>query len=712
MTPLPQAPVPPPPAAREPHVARVHGVELSDEYAWMRAENWREVLRDPSALPADVRAALEAENEYAAQTLLPFEALRKTLVAEMRGRVKEDDAQAPLPDGLYLYYACYDQGAQHPSFRRSQEDGGKVEVLLDAEAESRGKPFFELAHARHTPDHAKFGWSADEKGSELHLIRVRDLATGEDLPDVVADTDGSFVFGADSAHFYYVRIDDDNRPAQVLRHRLGEDPARDEIVFAEADPRWFIHLKRSQSGAFAVISVSDHDAAEAWLIDLADPQARPRRVEPRAPGLRYEVEHRGGRLYILTNADGAQDFFLASAPLEAPGKASWSCEVPHRPGRMIVDFAVFPEHLVWLERENGLPRLMVRHIESGEDHAVAFDEEAYSFGLEERLAFDQRSVRFVYSSMTTPRETYDYDLSTRARVLRKRQEIPSGHDPAAYVSRRVYAPAADGELVPVSLIHRRGLDLSAGPPLLLYGYGAYGHSVPAGFSAPRLCLIDRGFVFAIAHIRGGTDKGWRWYLDGKLENKKNTFTDFIAAARHLIAQGFTREGNIVAHGGSAGGMLMGAVVNMAPELFAGIVADVPFVDVLNTILDAELPLTPPEWLEWGDPIREPAAFARIRSYSPYDNVEAKRYPPIFALGGLTDPRVTYWEPLKWISRLRARAGGGPFLCRTNMAAGHGGASGRFDRLEEAALQQAFAIACAQGAFRAGRESVSPTPAAP
>ncbi len=693
--------LPPAPAAarRTPTVTTAHGIELIDDYAWMKADNWREVLRDPDALPAEIRAALDAENAYAAAVLAPHEALRRTIVAEMRGRIKEDDAQPPLRDGPFLYYARYDQGSQHPVFCRAQEDGGAVEVLLDGEREAQGKPYFRVARARHSPDHAKFAWSADEKGSELHVIRVRDVATGEDAADVVTDSDGGFVFGAESSHYYYVRIDENNRPASVLRHRLGADPASDEIVFEEKDPRWFIHLKRSQSGAFACVSVSDHDAAEVWLIDLSDPQARPRLVEPRAPGRRYEVEHRGDRLFILTNADGAEDFEIVSAPLAAPGRANWTKEVPRRRGRMIVDFTIFPDHLVWLEREDGLPRLMTRALESGEDHALAFEEEAYELELMGRLDFASPLQRFSYSSMTTPAETYDYDLTTRRRILRKRQAIPSGHDPADYVTRRLFAPAPDGELVPVSILHRRGLDLSRGAPTLIYGYGAYGHAIDAYFSASRLSLVDRGFVYAIAHIRGGTDKGWRWYLDGKLENKPNSFSDFIAAARHLVAAGFAREGGIVAQGGSAGGMLMGAVVNTAPELFAGIVADVPFVDVLNTILDAELPLTPPEWLEWGDPIRDPDAFARIRSYSPYDNVEAKRYPPILALGGLTDPRVTYWEPLKWISRLRATmTGGGPVLCRTNMGAGHGGASGRFARLEEAALHYAFAVACVEGGF--------------
>ncbi|MGH6863763.1 MAG: S9 family peptidase, partial [Methylocella sp.] len=464
----------------------------------------------------------------------------------------------------------------------------------------------------------------------------------------------------------------------------------------------FIHIGRSQSARFAIISVDDNDSSECHLLDLADGNATPRLVEPRAPGLRYDVEHRGDRLFIRTNADGAEDFKIMSAPLAAPARPLWIDEVPHRRGCMIIKLAVYPDYLVRIEREAGSPRIMIRHCASGEEHAIAFHEEAYSLGLEERLEYATETLRFTYSSMTTPWETYDYNLATRERILRKRQIIPSGHDSAQYVTRRLFAAAPDGEQVPVSILYRAGTKLDGSAPLALYGYGAYGSHVPASFSTDRLSLADRGFICAIAHVRGGTDKGWHWYTDGKLGKKPNTFSDFITAARHLIAEGYTRAGRIVAEGGSAGGMLVGAAVNLAPELFAGVIADVPFVDVLNTMLDASLPLTPPEWLEWGNPITDPAAFAVMRSYSPYENVDAKCYPPILALGGLTDPRVTYWEPLKWVAKLRAiTTGGGPILLLTNMGAGHGGAPGRFDHLEEVALQYAFALACVEGLFATG-----------
>jgi oligopeptidase B len=695
--------LPDPPAAVEKRIERktAHGVTIEDEYAWLKAANWQEVLRDPAALPAPIRQIVETENAFANAMLAPCDALRKALVKEMRGRIKEDDAEVPLLDPPYLYYIRHNEGGQHPIFCRAVEDGGAEETLLDGDAEGAGKVFFDIAEARHSPDHAKLAWSADDNGSELHAIRVRDLHLGADGADVVPDTDGSLVWTADSRQFYYVRVDENHRPAAILRHEVGADPSDDSVIFEERDPRWFLHIRRSQSGAFAIVSVSDHDSSECRLIDLTDPAAKPRLIEPRAPDLRYEVEHRGERLYIRTNADGAEDFKIVSAPLQAPGKASWVDEVSHKPGRMIVALSLFPDYLVRLEREDSLPRIVVRSFETGEERAIAFAEEAYSLSIRERLDYRTQVLRFTYSSMTTPPETYDYNLVTGERILRKRQEIPSGHDPADYVTRRLFARAPDGEDVPVSILYRRDLAPGGGAPVLLYGYGAYGYPTPAAFSATRLSLVDRGFISAIAHVRGGTEKGWRWYTGGKLANKPNTFSDFIAAARHLIETGFTKQGRIVIQGGSAGGMLMGAVSNLAPELFAGVIADVPFVDVLNTMLDADLPLTPPEWLEWGNPILDADAFATIRSYSPYDNVKAQRYPPILALGGLTDPRVTYWEPLKWTQRLRATTtGGGPILCKTNMGAGHGGAPGRFDHLEDVALQYAFALACVEGAFAA------------
>ena len=688
----------PPRAERRPPVARVHGVELVDEYAWLRADNWQEVLADPSKTPADIRAHLEAENAYCDALMAPTKARQAELVKELRGRIKEDDAGVPWPDGGFEYYTRFREGGQHELICRKPRGGGDEQILIDGDAEAKGKSFFDMRAAEHSPDHALLAWSSDDKGSELYTIRVRDLATGQDLGDRVTHCDGTIVWASDARSFLYVRVDDNHRTAQVFRHALGSDEKADALVVEDLDPAWFVHLHRSHSRRFGVVSMSGHDATEVWLIDLADAQAPAKLVAAREARHRYDVEHHGETLFIRTNADGAEDFKLMTAPLSSPSRDKWRDLARYVQGRMIVAVSAFARHLVRLERENGLPRIVVREIASGAEHDISFPEEAYSLRMDAGLEFDTNVLRFVYSSMTTPAETYDYDMVSRARTLRKRQEIPSGHDPARYVTRRIYATASDGAQVPISILSRAD---RAGPaPCLLYGYGAYGHPTPAAFSANRLSLVDRGFVFAIAHVRGGTDKGWAWYENGKLANKPNTFSDFIASARKLIADGFTQQGRIVAQGGSAGGMLMGAIANMAPELFAGVIADVPFVDVINTMLDKDLPLTPPEWLEWGNPIEDATAFRTMLSYSPYDNVGAKTYPAILALAGLTDPRVTYWEPAKWVARLRERmAGGGPILLHTNMDAGHGGASGRFDALGEVAMEQAFALAAVEGVFK-------------
>ncbi len=690
-------PAKPPVAPRRPRQHSAHGVTWTDEYDWIRADNWQEVLRNPDATPKDIAALLKAENRYCNAVLAQTRALQKTLVAEMRARIKEDDVAPPRHDGPWSYYSRYRRGGEHPLICRKPRNGGREQKLLDADRLARGKDFFDLGDADHAPDHSLLAWSADEQGSELYTIRVRDLASGADLPDRVPDTTGAVVWTADSRAFYYVRLDANHRPSSVWRHRLGDDAAADTLIFQEREGDQFVSISETQSGAYLVIDCSDHDSAEVWLVDLADPSGTAQLVAARRPGVRYDVDHHDERLLILTNADGAEDFKIVAAPVAEPGPQGWRDLIPHVQGRMIVSHACLKGRLVRLEREDSLPRIVIHDLATGREQAIAFDEEAYALGMDAGLEFETDWLRFTYASMARPAETFDYNMATGERVLVKRQEVPSGHDPANYVVRRIFATARDGERVPISILHRAGLRLDGSAPCLLYGYGAYGSAMSASFRVRPLSLVDRGFVYAIAHVRGGTEKGWRWYETGKKQHKPNTFSDFIACAEALCDAGFTRSGRIVAEGGSAGGMLMGAVANMRPDLFAGIIADVPFVDVVHTIMDASLPLTPPEWQEWGDPINDPAAFATIRSYSPYDNVKAQAYPPILAIAGLTDPRVTYWEPAKWVQRLRATmTGGGPILLSTNMTAGHAGASGRFDSLKETGLAYAFALTCIDG----------------
>lgn len=682
----------PPSAPRRPHQFIAHGVTVTDDYAWLKDPDWQKVLREPALLDADIRAYLEAENAFAEQLLGHTNALQKTLVAEMRGRVKEDDSSVPSPDGAFAYFSKYREGGQHPLIGRMARAGGSETFILDGDELAKHNDYFQLRGSRHSPDHALHAWSSDTKGSEYFTIRVRDWATGNDLDDSIEETDGAVVWAADSKSFYYVKLDDNHRPLKVYRHRLGTAQVDDILVYEEKDSGWFTHIHESASGRFCVIAGGDHETSEQRLIDLADSNAIPHLVAEREDGVQYSAADRGDQLYILTNADKAIDFKIVTAPLAAPGRANWRDLIPHRAGVFVLDFELFANHLVRLERKDALPSIVIRDLRTSDEHAIAFDEAAYSLDTLGSYEFDTTNLRFSYSSMTTPSEIFDYDMEKRTRILRKRQEIPSGHNPADYVTTRILATAHDGAQVPVSILYHRTTTIDGSAPLLLYGYGSYGHAMPASFSSNRLSLVDRGFVYAIAHIRGGSDKGWGWYLDGKREKKTNTFDDFAAAGRALIEKKYTSPKKIVGHGGSAGGMLMGAVANRAGDLFGGIVAEVPFVDVLNTMMDDTLPLTPPEWPEWGNPITDEAAFKTILSYSPYDNVEAKSYPAILAMGGLTDPRVTYWEPAKWVARLRATmTGGGPVVLRTNMGAGHGGASGRFNRLDEVAIVYAFAL---------------------
>jgi len=687
------------PVAAHPPVAEItpssytrHGVTIDDDYAWLRDANWQEVMRRPEVLAPNIRAYLEAENAYTEAMMADTRELQDTLFAEMKGRIKEDDSGVPTPDGPWAYSHRYVTGGEHPKLVREPRAGGAEQVLLDGDAMAQGLAYWDLTNYTHSNDHKLLAYTVDDTGSEYCTIRVRDLATGKDLPDRIDNTGSSLVWSADSKSFLYNVLDDNHRSLKLYRHVLGSPVEADELVYAEADKGLFVGAGETQSRRFLALRVGDHTLTEYRLIDTERPGTVPVLVAPRRAGHEYSLDHAGQRLYILTNSGGAEDFRIMTAPVEAPEEANWRELIAHKPGRLILSITAFKHHLVRIEREDGLPRIVIRRLSDGAEHAIAFDEPAYSLGFMDGFEFDTTTLRFVYSSMTTPSQTFDYDMETRARSLRKVQEVPSGHDPADYVSARVMAPAKDGELVPVSLLYRRGTKLDGSAPLLLYGYGSYGIPMPASFSVTRLSLVDRGWVYAIAHIRGGKDKGYRWYLDGKLDKKVNTFTDFIAAGEFLAARGFTSRGRIVAHGGSAGGLLMGAVANMAPELFLGVIAEVPFVDVLNTILDETLPLTPPEWKEWGNPVTDKAAFEYIRSYSPYDNVEAKAYPAILAMGGLTDPRVTYWEPAKWVAKLRAKkTDGNLLLLRINMDAGHGGASGRFERLKETALAYAFAV---------------------
>ncbi|NNC63453.1 MAG: S9 family peptidase, partial [Gammaproteobacteria bacterium] len=584
-------------------------------------------------------------------------------------------------------------GGEYPVFVRTPRNGGEETILYDGDLEATGEDFFNVAAVEHSPDHALIAYAVDRTGSEYFDVRIRNIATGEEFEETITSTDGDPVWANDSRSFFYTERDDNQRPKWIRRHVLGTDPAEDILVYEEPDDSFFLSVEKSQSNAYIFIVSGKSTSSEARFLPADSPvDAEPVVIAPREDDELYYPEHHGDHFYIRTNAGGAVDFKLVRTPVESPGREHWEDWLEHRPGTYLLSFVPFADRMARLERENALPRLVVSDYDDTESFEIEFDEQAYALGLDTGYEFDTDTLRFTYESPSTPEQTYDFDMRTRGRTLRKTQEIPSGHDSELYLVERFSVAADDGAEIPVTVLRLRTTPVDGTAPLLLYGYGSYGITIPASFETNRLSLVDRGVVYAIAHIRGGAAKGRQWYLDGKLEKKTNSFTDFARVAEELHARGYGQPGETVIYGGSAGGLLVGAAVNLRPELFGGGIGAVPFVDVLNTISDAELPLTPPEWVEWGDPIRDADAYATIESYSPYDNIRNDiDYPPILATGGLADYRVTYWEPAKWVARLRDEARGGPFFLKMNMEAGHAGSAARFERLRERSHDYAFAL---------------------
>ncbi len=678
-----------PMAAKKPYTTEFHGVTLTDDYFWLRADNWQEAMREPEKLPDDIKLYLSKENEYYETAMADTKALQETLVAEMRGRIKEDDSSVPVKDGPFAYSWKYQEGGEHPIRIRTARDGGKEEVLLDINKEAKNHEYFEIGFVDEDPSHCVLAWSRDTSGAEYYALTFRDLDTGKDRDVEIKDV-GSAAW-ANETTLFYSRVDENHRPSKIFRHTLGTDPQEDVLVYEEKDPRFYCGVGRTRSDKYIILSAGMNDQDELRIIPTSDVEAEPILVQERQEGLEYSLEHQGDRFLIQTNAGGAVDFKIVETPIDQPSMENWVDFIPHKEGRMIISCSAYKDWVIWMERENALPRICFMDT-TGKTNEISMDEEAYALGVSPSPEFETDIFRFNYSSPTTPNQVFDYNLKTGERTFLKEAEIPSGHNSADYVARRIMAKSHDGAEVPVTILHHKGTTLDGSAPCLLYGYGSYGMSMPASFSANRLSIVDRGFVYAVAHVRGGEEKGRKWYEDAKFEKKPNSFHDFIAAGETLAEQDFTSRGNIVIMGGSAGGLLVGATVNMAPDLFAGVIADVPFVDVLNTILDDSLPLTPGEWSQWGNPIESKKAFDDIASYSPYDSVEKKDYPAMLVTAGVSDPRVTYWEPAKWVAKLRDyKTDDNILLLRTNMTSGHFGKSGRFAALEDAARSYAFAL---------------------
>ncbi|MFO1255335.1 MAG: S9 family peptidase [Sphingomonadaceae bacterium] len=679
----------PPVAARKPHIETHHGVEIRDDYAWLRDPGYPEVT-DPAIL-----AHLVAENAWFEARMAPRQGRIEALFKEMRGRIKEADRSVPQKDGEYLYWIEYEEGAEYKKWWRrpvaAREDSGADQLILDEVALAEGKDYFRLEAFSVSSDGRLLAFSTDDNGSERYTARIKDLASGELLPDEITGTLGALVWvgeGDGARGLVYTPANEQWRTDRACLHWLGQPAESDMQLYRETDEGFRVSAGLSANEQWLVLSAGDHETSEARLIPAADPLAAPLLVRERRAGIEYDVDERGGTLYIHTN-DDHENFRLATAPLSAPEE--WTTLIAGSDDYYLTGVDLFRDFFVTSGRVRGLDTIEVRYYgEPDRVEPVRFPEASFSAGLGDNPEWAMDVLRLSYESMVSPASAIDYDVAARTMTTLKVQEIPSGYDASLYRTERLEIAARDGTAIPVSIVYRR--DRTGPGPLYLYGYGAYGIAIDPGFSTTRLSLVDRGFAYAIAHIRGGDDLGRAWYKAGKLERRTNTFTDFVDVAKGLIERGHTAAGRIAIAGGSAGGELMGAVVNSDPQLWGAVAAHVPFVDVLNTMLDASLPLTPGEWPEWGNPIEDKAAFELIRSYSPYDQVKRQAYPPVLVTAGLNDPRVTYWEPAKWVARLREmKTDSNELLLKTNMGAGHGGKSGRFESLRETAEEFAFIL---------------------
>lgn len=666
-----------PQALREPRTTAVHGLILTDDYFWLRDKD------DPR-----VRGYLEAENAHTKALMQPLEAFQEALYKEMLARIKETDMGVPYRYGDYYYYSRTEAGKDYPIYcRRQRPESAPEEIILDMNVLAEGHEFFSLGAFTVSQDAKRLAYSTDVTGFREYTLHVKDLATGELLPERIRET-RSVAWANDNRTLFYVLEDEAKRAYRLYRHRLGS--GEDELVFEEQDVRFSIGVQRSRSRGYIFLGVHSATTSEVYTIPADQPDAAPRIVSPRIHEHEYHVDHRGDLLYIVTN-DRGRNFRLVTAPVADPRPDNWSEVVPHRDEVMLEDIDLFSHHWVLHERSGGFPRLTVRSFDTGESHQVEFPEPVYSVWGTGNAEFDTQTFRLSYESLVTQDSVFDYDMNTRGRTLLKQEEILGGYDPAQYRSELTYAMASDGTRIPVSMVYRKDKLQGGAQPLLLTGYGAYGFASDVHFSSTRLSLLDRGVIYAIAHIRGGGELGKKWHDQGRMLAKKNTFTDFIAAAEDLIAQRYTAADKLVIEGGSAGGLLMGAVANLRPDLFKAVVAEVPFLDVINTMLDASLPLTTGEYEEWGDP-QNPQYFEYMLSYSPYDNIARKAYPAMLVETSLNDSQVMYWEPAKYVAKLRTmKTDDNPLLLKTNMDAGHGGASGRYDYLREIAFTYSFIV---------------------
>lgn len=671
----------PPKAAIRPHEMTEHGHTRIDNYYWLNERENPEVI-----------AYLEAENQYADACLKHTEPLQEQLFKEITGRIKQDDNSVPVKIRDYYHYTRYEEGKEYPIYCRKKHSlEAPEEIILDGNVLAEGHAFFEIGEVSLSEDDRMLAYSVDTVSRRIYTVYVKDLTTGQLVGEPITGTSGNVVWASDNKTLFYGVKDETLRPCKIMRHQLGADPKKDVRVYEEKDETFVCYVSKTKSRKYLIINSDSTLSSECRILESDRPEGDFRVFQERQPDMLYGIDHYREHFYIQTNADGAKNYKIMRTPVGKTEMTHWEEVVPHREKVMLEGFTIFDKFFVIEEREGGLVKIRVKTWDGLTDYYLDFGEPAYTAGVGANPDFEATTLRYAYNSMTTPSSVYEWDMEQRTKTLLKRQEIVGGYNPEEYVTERLMAPSHDGVLVPLSIVYKKGVVKDGSNPLVLYGYGSYGSSLDAYFSLARLSLLDRGFIWAIAHIRGGEEMGRQWYDDGKMLNKKNTFLDFIACAEHLIKIGYTSPQKLFAMGGSAGGLLMGAVVNMRPDLWKGIIAQVPFVDVVTTMLDESIPLTTGEYDEWGNP-NEKQYYDYMLSYSPYDNVEAKDYPAMLITTGLHDSQVQYWEPAKWAAKLRAmKTDNNPLYLKTEMDYGHGGASGRFEGYKEVALEYAFML---------------------
>ena len=673
---------------KEKKVTKIHDDELIDDYAWIKQKDWQTVLKDPLKLNKEVLKYIKDENNYKSEQIKNLTDLKKKIFNELKGRIKDKDSSVPIKDGTFSYYSKYLESSEYPQFLRI-DSNRKEEIILDANLKSKNFKFFNLGSVSHSHNHQYLAYNVDTNGSEHYDLSIEEIITKKIITKKIQNTTGEIIWHPNNKIIFYTVLDNNHRPNKIFAHEIGSNPAHDQLIYEEKDAAYFCYPSLSQSKDYLLIRTGDHQTSEYWFSKIND-YKNIQCFKKRRDREEYEIDHANDIFYILNNFNECKNFKVSTTK---PNNISeWEDYIKYNPKHLLLDFTVLKKWFILFQRVDGLNQILIKNLDNAEEHLIKFDDETYELSLSGQYEFDTDLIRISYSSPITPVTVYDYNCKERKKILRKTQEIPSGYEKNNYICKRLLVNAHDKEQIPLTIFYHKNTSLNGEAPLLLYGYGSYGITIPDSFSSNRFSLIDRGFIYAIAHIRGGREKGQEWYENGKLMNKKNTFLDFISCAEYLCDNQYTSRGKIIAQGGSAGGLLMGYISNERPDLFLGIIAQVPFVDICNTMLDEELPLTVTEIPEWGDLKNKKEVYHYIKSYSPYDNVKKQNYPNMLITGGITDPRVTYWEMTKWIAKLRDyKTDNNLTILDMNMDAGHSGASGRYDYLNEVALAYIFAL---------------------